>query len=89
MNIIVVETEEEGIEVANSTNLSCSIVEVVDMGDNRVEVVVESYDMSVGPYVSKEASYMFWLHPHSYRWLAIQARMGNYLLGALLYRGDI
>ena len=32
---------------------------------------------------------MFQLHPHSYRWLATQARMGSYLLDALLYRCDI
>ena len=47
-NIVVVEIEEEGIGVANSSNLNCSIVEVVDMEDNRVEVVVESSDMLVG-----------------------------------------
>ena len=46
-NIDAMEIEEEGTEVANSTNLNCSIVEVVDMEDNRVEVVVESYDMLV------------------------------------------
>ena len=39
-NIVVVEIEEEGTEVANSTNLNCSIVEVSDMEDNRVEVAV-------------------------------------------------
>ena len=32
---------------------------------------------------------MFQLHPHSYRWLATQERMGSYLLDALLYRWDI
>ena len=47
-NISVVEIEEEGTGVANSSNLNCSIVEVVDMEDNRVEVVVESFDMLVG-----------------------------------------
>ena len=47
-NIFVVEIKEEGTRVANSTNLNCSVVEVVDMEDNRVEVVVESYDMLVG-----------------------------------------
>ena len=47
-NIAAVEIEEEGTEVASSANLNCSIVEVVDMEDNRVEVVVESYDMLVG-----------------------------------------
>ena len=47
-NIVVVEIEEEGTEVANSSNLNCSIVEVVDMEDNRVEVAVESSDMLVG-----------------------------------------
>ena len=52
-NIVVVGIEEEGTEVANSTNLNCSIVEVVDTKDNRVEVVVESLDMLVGLLVSK------------------------------------
>ena len=33
--------------MANSANLNCSIVEVVDMEDKRVEVVVESSDMLV------------------------------------------
>ena len=47
-NIAVVEIEEEGTEVANSSNLNCSIVEVVDTEDNRVEVAVESSDMLVG-----------------------------------------
>ena len=47
-NISTAEIEEEGIEVASSTNLNCSIVEVVDMEDNRVGVVVEKYDMLVG-----------------------------------------
>ena len=47
-NIAAVEIEEKGIEVANSANLNCSIVEVVDMEDNRVKVVVESSDMLVG-----------------------------------------
>ena len=47
-NIIVVEIEDVGIEVANSSNLNCSIVEVVDTEDNRVEVEVESSDMLVG-----------------------------------------
>ena len=47
-NIAIVEIEEEGTGVANSANLNCSIVEVVDMEDNRVEVVVESSDMLVG-----------------------------------------
>ena len=42
VNIVVVEIEEERTEVANSANLNCSIVEVVDMKGNRVEVVVES-----------------------------------------------
>ena len=32
-NIATAEIEEEGTEVANSTNLNCSIVEVVDMED--------------------------------------------------------
>ena len=47
-NIVVVEIEEEGTEVANSANLNCSIIEVVDIEDTRVEVVVESLDMLVG-----------------------------------------
>ena len=47
-NIVVVEIEEEGTGVANSTNLNYSIVEVVDMEDNRVEIAVESSDMLVG-----------------------------------------
>ena len=34
-NIVVVEIEEEDTEVANSTSLNCSIVEVVDMEDNH------------------------------------------------------
>ena len=46
-NIAVVEIEEEGTEVANSANLNCSIVEVVDTEDNRVEIVVERLDMLV------------------------------------------
>ena len=83
-NIDVVEIEEEGTEVANSASLNCSIVEVVDM-DNRVEVLVESSDMPVGLYFSKDASYMFQLHPHSYIWIATQERRGSYLLDALMY----
>ena len=47
-NIAAVEIEEEGTEVSNYTHLNCSIVEVVDMEDNRVELVVESFDMFVG-----------------------------------------
>ena len=47
-NIAIVEIEEEGTEVANSSNLNCSIVEVVDTKDNREEVVVEIFDMLVG-----------------------------------------
>ena len=47
-NIAIVEIEEEDTEVANSANLNCSIVEVVDTEDNRVEVAVESSDMLVG-----------------------------------------
>ena len=43
-NISIVEFEEEGTRVANSANLNCSIVEVVDSEDNRVEVAVEIYD---------------------------------------------
>ena len=47
-NISTMEIEEEDIEVASFSNLKCSIVEVVDMEDNRVGVVVESSDMLVG-----------------------------------------
>ena len=47
-NIAIAKIEEEGTEATYSPNLNCSIVEVVDMEDNRVEVVVESYDMLVG-----------------------------------------
>ena len=47
-NISIVGVEEEGTEVPNYANLNCSIVEVVDTEDNRVEVVVESLDMLVG-----------------------------------------
>ena len=47
-NIDIVEIEEEGTEVANYSNWTCSIVEVVDTEDNRVKVVVESFDMLVG-----------------------------------------
>ena len=46
-NIVVLEIEEENSKVANSTKLNCSIVQVVDTEDNRVEVVVESSDMLV------------------------------------------
>ena len=46
-NIAVVEIEEEDTEVANSSTLNCSIVEVVNTEDNRVEFVVESLDMLV------------------------------------------
>ena len=37
-NISFVEIEEEDTEVANSASYNCSIVEVVDTEDNRVEV---------------------------------------------------
>ena len=47
-NIFFVEIEEEGTGVVNSSSLNCSIVEVVDMEDNRVGVVVEISDMLVG-----------------------------------------
>ena len=47
-NINVAEIEEEGTGVANSANLNCSLVEVVDMGHYRVKVAVESFDMLVG-----------------------------------------
>ena len=46
-SIAVVEIEEED-EVANSASLNCSIVEVVDTKDNKMEVVVESLDILVG-----------------------------------------
>ena len=39
-NIAVVEIDEEDTEVANFSILNCSIVEVVDTKDNRLEVVV-------------------------------------------------
>ena len=55
-NIVAAEIEEEGTEVANYANLNCSIVEVVDMEDNRVQVVVENSDMMVGLMAVKEAS---------------------------------
>ena len=55
-NIAAAEIAEQGTEVVNFSNLNCSIVEVVDMEDNTVEVVVESSDMMVGLNVSKEAS---------------------------------
>ena len=48
-NISIVEIEEEDTEMANSASKNCSIVEVVDMEDNSVDVVVESLDMLVGP----------------------------------------
>ena len=47
-NIAATEIEEGGTKVADSSNLNCSIVEVVDMEDNRVGVVVENPDMLVG-----------------------------------------
>ena len=47
-NIAATKMKEEGTEVANFSNLRCSIVEVVDMEDNRVGVVVENFDMLVG-----------------------------------------
>ena len=47
-NIVVVEIKEEGIGLENSSNLNCSIVEVVDRQDNRVKVVEEILDMLVG-----------------------------------------
>ena len=47
-NIAIVEIEEEDTKKDNSNNQNCSIVEVVDMEDNRVEFVVESPDMLVG-----------------------------------------
>ena len=47
-NIVVVEIEEDVTKVANSSNLNSSIVQVVDMEDNRVEVAMECSDMLVG-----------------------------------------
>ena len=41
------EIEEEDTKVANSSKWNCSIVEVVDTEDNRVEVVVEILAMLV------------------------------------------
>ena len=46
-NISIVEIEEEDTEMANSAHLNCSIAKVVDIEDNRVEVVVEILDMLV------------------------------------------
>ena len=45
---IVAKEFEEGTKVANSANLNCSIVEMIDTEDNRVEITVESSDMLVG-----------------------------------------
>ena len=39
-NIVVVEIEEEGTGVANSANLNCSIVEVVDM-----DILILAHDL--------------------------------------------
>ena len=39
-SIAAAEIKEEDTKVASSANLNCSIVEVVDMEDNRVEVVL-------------------------------------------------
>ena len=47
-NIAIAEIEEEGTGVSSSSNLNCSIVDVVDMEVNTVEVVVEIFDMLVG-----------------------------------------
>ena len=47
-NIAIVEIEEEGTKVSNFSILNFSIVEVVDMENNRVEVVVECLKMLVG-----------------------------------------
>ena len=47
-NIAASKIEEEGTEVDNFASLNYSIVEVVDMEDNRVGVVVENSDMLVG-----------------------------------------
>ena len=48
-NIVAMEIKEEGTRVANSANFNCSIVDVGDTEDNRVEVVVKILDMLVGP----------------------------------------
>ena len=56
---------------------------------NKVEAVVTNSDMVVGPFVSKEASWMFHQHPHSCIWLVTPLSMGNHLLDAPSYRCDI
>ena len=56
---------------------------------NKVEAVVKIFDMVAGPLVSKEASWMFHQHPHSCIWLVTPVTMGNHMLDALLYIGDI
>ena len=48
-NIVGVDIEEEDTKVANSSSFNCSIVEVVDTEDNRVEIVVKILDTLVGP----------------------------------------
>ena len=42
------EEEEGGTRMANSSNLKCSIVEVVGRDDNRVGDVVTNFDMLFG-----------------------------------------
>ena len=42
------EEKEEGTGMTSFSNLKCSIVEVVDMDDNRVGAVVTNSDMLVG-----------------------------------------
>ena len=48
-NIYAEENEgEENTGVASSTNLKCSIVEVIGRDDNRVWFVVSNYDILIG-----------------------------------------
>ena len=42
--------------MASSTNLKCSIIEVVGRYDNRVGAVVTNFNMVVGVLVAKDAS---------------------------------
>ena len=46
-NIAATKIEEEGTEVASSSNLKCSIVGVVGMKSNRVGIVVENSSILV------------------------------------------
>ena len=45
--MLIKNDEEEGTGVANSSNLQCFVVEVVDRDDNRVGDVVTNFDMLV------------------------------------------